>query len=329
MGFLVSLLASFVPMFLCAGLIYWLDRYEKEPKKLLGIVFFWGAFVAAAVAFLLNTFLGVGVYLLTGSEEASNLTTGSLIAPIVEESLKGLAVLIIFWFYRTEFDSILDGIIYAAITALGFAATENTYYIYTYGYLEKGWAGLWSMILIRDFVVIWQHPFYTAFFGIGLAVARINRNQSVRFLAPLLGWIFAVMLHAFHNIFAEYGSGLLCIIGSVLDWSGWIMMLIFIFWLNKREQMLLATFLRPEVEEHILTPHQYEIACSAWKQSMTRFQALKKGNYNLVNQFYQLCGEISHKKNQYEKLGEEKGNSNIITDIRQQLRKLSPQINDE
>ena len=50
-----------------------------------------------------------------------------MIAPIIEESLKGLAVLLVFLLFRKEFDSILDGIVYAAITALGFAATENSH----------------------------------------------------------------------------------------------------------------------------------------------------------------------------------------------------------
>jgi protease PrsW len=47
MPFLVSLFFGFVPMFLFAGFIYWLDRYEKEPRLLLGAVFFWGAVIAA------------------------------------------------------------------------------------------------------------------------------------------------------------------------------------------------------------------------------------------------------------------------------------------
>ena len=57
MGILLSLFFGFVPMLLFAWLIYWLDRYEKEPKVLLGGVFLWGAVVAAGGAFLVNTLL--------------------------------------------------------------------------------------------------------------------------------------------------------------------------------------------------------------------------------------------------------------------------------
>src|SRR5512138_1044140 len=199
MPFLVSLIFAFVPAFLMAAVIYWLDRYEKEPLILLGGAFVWGAVVAAGGAFLLNTVSGLGIYLLTGSGDVADQATASLIAPFVEEGLKGLAVLLVFLFFRNEFDSVLDGIIYAAITALGFAATENVLYIYQHGYLDGGWSGLWQVVFIRDFVVAWQHPYFTAFTGIGLAVARLNRHMLVKIIAVPLGYAMAVFAHAFHN----------------------------------------------------------------------------------------------------------------------------------
>lgn len=62
MGFITSLLFGFVPMLVFSGILYWLDRYEKESKLVLGVVFIWGAIVAAGAAFLINTILGMGVY---------------------------------------------------------------------------------------------------------------------------------------------------------------------------------------------------------------------------------------------------------------------------
>ena len=137
---LLSVFFGFVPMFFFAYLVYWTDRYEREPLFLLGGVFLWGAIVAAGAAFLVNTILGLGIYTITASEAITDLTTGTMVAPLVEESLKGFAVLIVFLVFHKEFDSILDGIIYASIAALGFAATENVYYIYNYGYAESGFS---------------------------------------------------------------------------------------------------------------------------------------------------------------------------------------------
>src|SRR5512146_3156071 len=188
MALLVSLFFAFVPTFFMAAIVYWLDRYEKEPLVLLGAAFFWGAVVAAGGAFVLNTIFGLGIYAVTGSGDVADQATASLVAPFVEEGMMGLAVLLVFLFFRTEFDSILDGIIYASIAALGFAATENVLYIYGHGYLDGGWSGLWQLVIVRDVVVAWQHPFFTAFTGIGLAIARMNRNMLVKIIAVPLGY---------------------------------------------------------------------------------------------------------------------------------------------
>jgi RsiW-degrading membrane proteinase PrsW (M82 family) len=263
MPFLVSLVFSFVPMFLFALFIYWLDRYEKEPKLLLGGVFIWGAVFAASSAFIINTVIGAGIYLVTESEGAANITTGSLIAPVVEETLKGMAVLLVFITFRSEFDSVMDGIVYAAVTALGFAATENLHYIYNLGYLENGWNGLISMILIRDIVVSWQHPFYTAFIGIGLAAARLNQNLTVKITAPLLGLGTAIFFHSLHNTLAGLGDAM-CIFGSILDWSGWLLMFIFILAMVNNEKKLLIQFLKSEVETGLIATGQiFPHSCGA------------------------------------------------------------------
>jgi RsiW-degrading membrane proteinase PrsW (M82 family) len=186
-------------MLLFARLVFWIDRYEKEPLILLGGVFTWGALVAAGAAFLTNTLFGAGIYLFTRSVPATNLATGSLIAPVVEEVLKGVAVLIVFLIAREEFDSLLDGIVYAAIAALGFAATENVFYIYQYGFHQGGFPGLISLAFVRIVLVGWQHPFYSAFVGIGLALARLSPRRNISMLAGLGGLAAAVLLHAAHN----------------------------------------------------------------------------------------------------------------------------------
>ena len=325
MGLILSIFFGFVPMFFFAWFVYWLDRYEKEPKLLLGLVFFWGAVVAAGGAFLINTLLGMGVYLFTGSEGATELTTGSLIAPIVEESLKGFAILIVFLIFRREFDSLLDGVIYAAIVALGFAATENAYYIYQYGYLENGMNGLLWLVFVRVILVGWQHPFYTAFIGLGLATSRLSPQPIVRLLAPVTGWGAAVMAHSFHNTLADLLQGLSgMVFGTILDWGGWILMFLFIIWVIFQEQRAIAANLLEEVSLGVLTERQYRTACSAWAMNSARFNALTSGHYSQTNRFYQMCAELAHKKRQRSSLGEEGGNTATIDRLRSELTRLSP-----
>lgn len=86
MGLIVSLFFGFVPMFFFAAIVFWIDRYEKEPKILLGATFFWGVVIAAGGAFIINTAFGMGIYIFTGSEGAAEIGTTSIVAPIVENS---------------------------------------------------------------------------------------------------------------------------------------------------------------------------------------------------------------------------------------------------
>src|SRR5512135_2881734 len=113
MALIASGIIGFATSLLFAYILYWLDRFEKEPLLLLGGVFLWGAVIAAGSAFLINTALGVGISIFTGSSVLTDIASGSIVAPLVEETLKGLAVVVVFLVFRREFDSVLDGIIYA------------------------------------------------------------------------------------------------------------------------------------------------------------------------------------------------------------------------
>jgi protease PrsW len=325
MAFLVSLFFGFVPMFLFAAFVNWLDRYEKEPKLLLGAAFLWGAVIAAGGAFILNTAFGIGIYALTGSEGAAEFGTTSIVAPIIEESLKGLAVLIVFLMFRSEFDSVLDGIVYAAITAMGFAAVENVLYIYRNGYLESGWGGLWTLVLVRVILVGWMHPFFTSFTGIGLAVARMSRNLLVKVIAPPAGYLIAVTAHAFHNTFSGLIGGFGGFVaGTFVDYLGYGAMLIFIIWMIAFERNILKRNLRDEVTNGLISAKQYDSATSFF-QTNAHLAALTSGTYRATARFYQVCGELAHKKEQLAKLGDEGGNTKIIENLRAELIRLAPQ----
>jgi len=320
MAFLVSLFCGFVPMFLYAAFVYWVDRYEKEPVALLGAAFFWGVVIAAGGAFIINTMFGVGIYIFTNSEAAADFGTTSIIAPIVEEMLKGMAVGIVFLMFRKEFDSVLDGIIYGGIVGLGFAATENTLYIFRNGYLENGWGGLFVLVFIRVFVVGWMHAFFTAFTGIGFAVSRLNRSTLIKIGAPFVGLGVAIFLHAFHNTFGSLIGGLGGLaIGSLLDWFGWALMFGFIVWLITYERGIVKRQLLEEVTSGLISQAQYQKAMSPWTLTTTSLSGRS------TSRFYHLCGELAHKKEQYRKLGDEGGNASRIEALRRELAVLAPQ----
>jgi RsiW-degrading membrane proteinase PrsW (M82 family) len=326
MALLGAIFFGFVPMFVFAAFVYWLDRYEKEPKLLLGAAFVWGVVIAGGGAYILNTAFGIGVYILTGSVGAADFTTTSIIAPIIEEALKGLAVLVVFLMFRSEFDSVLDGIVYGGITAMGFAAIENVLYIYRNGFLESGWQGFWALVIIRVLLVGWMHPFFTAFTGIGLAVARTSKNMLVKILAVPAGYIVAVLAHSFHNTFSSLvGGGGGFLLGLLADYAGYAFMLGFIIWMISHERNLLKRQLAEEVTSGTISQKQYNTAISFF-QTGTHLSALSAGNLRATKRFYQVLGELAHKKEQFQKHGEERGNTEIIQKLRTELAQLAPHV---
>jgi RsiW-degrading membrane proteinase PrsW (M82 family) len=328
MPVIAAVLLSFIPAFLYACLLYWLDRYEREPWLLLGGAFVWGAMVAAGAAYVINTVFGVGVYMMTNSEVWTDIATSSISAPLTEETLKAIAVLIVFIVFSKEFDSVIDGLLYAGVTALGFAATENVIYLYEMGYLEEGWQGLWSLFWLRVVLGAWGHPFYTAFTGIGLALARMNRSRLVKLLAPLFGWVLAVFAHFLHNTMAVFATGLESLaVVYVVDWSGWLLMALIGLAALTRERSWIRNQLLEEVHNGLITQAQYHTATSRLRRNQAQWRSRKVSQKRLTKRFYTLCTELAFKKEQYQKLGERQSNPmELIEQMRGELRELSPQV---
>ena len=318
----LAALLSFVPAFLCAAFVYWIDRYEKEPRLLLGGVFCWGAVVAAGGALVSQVFLEGTVQLATGSEETADLAGITLFAPLTEESLKGVAVLLVFLVFRREFDSVLDGLVYAGVTALGFAATENTLYLLG----QNGVDGMLRLWFVRVVLGAWDHPFYTAWTGLGLAATRLSRSAAVRWLAPPAGWFLAVMAHAIHNGLATAASRVneLGVAMFLLDWMGWFLIAVVLLAAVWRERRMLKRQLAEEVARGVLDERQYRTAFSLFPHLGARLRALSSGNLLATRRFYRLCGELAHKKQQLARLGDEGSTVLLIEELREEMRRLAP-----
>lgn len=324
MAFILALLLSFIPAFGYAAIVYWLDRFEKEPKRLLLGAFLWGALVATTGAIIISLVFEMGVMLIFDDELLVDVAGSTLIAPLVEESLKGIAVALIWLFFRHEFDTVLDGIVYAAIVALGFAATENVLYLYFSGYAEDGYVGLATLFVLRVILGGWGHAVYTCFIGIGLAVARLNQGWAVKLLAPLLGWVVAVFLHALHNGMATLAgnSESLGLLGAtfLVDWTGWAAAFAIVVWEIFRERRWMRQYLADEVALGTFNHAHYQAACSLRAQ----FGARLRGG--AARRFYETCAELAHKKRQLATIGEERGNSARVEQLRAQLAQLAPTV---
>lgn len=112
-GFLVGLGLAVLPVPLLMAAFRWLDRVEPGPWRNLLFAFAWGACAAALIAIIANSFATKWIATATADPTSADTLGATVIAPIVEESAKAAAVLLVFLFRRRDFTGIVDGVVIA------------------------------------------------------------------------------------------------------------------------------------------------------------------------------------------------------------------------
>jgi RsiW-degrading membrane proteinase PrsW (M82 family) len=191
---------AFIPLAIVLFGLRWIDRWEPEPRSALLFAFLWGAGVSVVLALLVDAEIQSMIASTGGDPAAFEFVGAAVQAPIVEEFGKGLGVLLIFWFGRRHFDGPVDGIVYAAAVAAGFAFTENIQY-FGIALAESGGSlsGVGEIFVIRGLMSPFAHVMFTAFTGLALGIAARRTNGAVGIVFFLLGLLPAILLHAFWN----------------------------------------------------------------------------------------------------------------------------------
>ncbi|MFF8596603.1 PrsW family glutamic-type intramembrane protease [Streptomyces sp. NPDC015220] len=215
-GFLVGLGLAVLPVPLLTAAFRWLDRVDPGPWRNMVFAFAWGACAAALIAIVANSFATKWIATATADPAGADTLGATVIAPVVEESAKAAAVLLIFLFRRRDFTGIVDGVVIAGVTATGFAFTENILYLGTAFGADQvtGGRGIASVTAATFFVRVvmspFAHPLFTVLTGIGFGVAALSgeRQRLRRLLLPPTGLLLAMGMHAFWNgssTFGDYG----------------------------------------------------------------------------------------------------------------------------
>jgi RsiW-degrading membrane proteinase PrsW (M82 family) len=196
----------------------YLDRRERESTWLTAAAFLWGAVIATGLALPLNNAIlrAVAAWLRANPQiaeavggEAALLIGAPIAGPLVEETTKGLGLLILFLLLRNEFDNARDGLIYGALIGLGFNWVESALYV-AQGYAEYGVAPYGQQLGGRFALFgLAGHALYTGMFGAFLGLARQTPRRWAKIVLPLLGLSLAILAHAWNN-----GLGLLVVIVS-------------------------------------------------------------------------------------------------------------------
>lgn len=194
---------AILPAVLLFIYIYRQDTY-KEPLNLLIWTFILGMLSAPFSSFFCN--------LTPESVEAgpfvSAMYTAFLKAAVPEELAKFIMLYALIWNNR-NFDEFFDGIVYASIIGLGFAALENIMYVISYGP---------SVVVSRGLLAVPGHFFFGVSMGFFFALAKFYPKQ--RFLYFTLTLAVPMILHGIYD-------GLLMWAENLNSWISIILTLVF------------------------------------------------------------------------------------------------------
>ncbi|GGG50454.1 PrsW family intramembrane metalloprotease [Bizionia arctica] len=182
------LIAAIAPIFAIILYIYCKDQYEKEPRRLLLYNFLLGAIVSILITTIL--YLGTDIYFPLNDEFSitQQFFKAFLVVAVIEEFSK---YIIVRYFAQPnkEFNEPFDGIMYAVMVSMGFAATENIMYV-----LEGGY----QVAFLRAFTAIPAHATFAILMGFFMGKAKFAKNRSKY---NLLGLFLAVLFHGAYDFF--------------------------------------------------------------------------------------------------------------------------------
>jgi protease PrsW len=186
MSYILIPLLSLTPCVLWLWYFYSRSIYKRPPLRLIAITFLLGS-LATFVAFSLNI-LGQAILLhYFGNNLWTRVLVLFLVVGPVEELCKLLAVTS-YAYRQREFDEPLDGGVYSATAALGFAAIENVIYLSQNSPL---------LVLLRGPLSNPGHALFSSFWGLSLSRAKSAPNLvSQRIPLIVRGWLLASLLHS-------------------------------------------------------------------------------------------------------------------------------------
>ncbi len=259
---LLSVLCAGVPILCFLGVLWWLDRYDREPIWLLLLVFAWGAIGAVVLSLVGNTVALLPLTWAFGATAAMHTGT-VLIAPLVEEPTKAMVLPLVL--RSRHFDNATDGFVYGAAAGLGFGMTEN--FLYFVGVAVEGDIATWvATVVIRTFFSALMHATASSLVGALLGWAMF-RGWPTRLLAGGTGLLLAMTIHGIWNglITADQllGTGGLLFVADLLIFPAELAIIFGAFQLCLwQEHRCIRDELRQEAQEGTLPPRFVPILAS-------------------------------------------------------------------
>lgn len=290
---LVTFLAALAfPLILLV--IFWLDRYEPEPARYRLAAIGWGGVVAVILSFLLES----AAALVTGNE---SFVSYAIVAPVVEESGKGLFLVAVVLLRRDQIHGLLDGVVYGALVGVGFAFVEDIVY-YLSALSDGGAAGLTATFVLRGVMSPFAHPLFTSATGLGFGIGLTSRSTAKRIVAPVLGFLTAVTLHGIWNGSASYGTRNFFVAYGLVMLPLLIVIISVTIWARSREGRMLAAALQQTVQMGWTRPEEVRwVARLSDRVSARRYAKMRGGPQaaKAMRAFQQTMIEVAFLHNRF------------------------------
>lgn len=182
------LVSAILPVFLVIFYVYLKDTYEKEPKRLLLLNFILGAVISVIITTALYVFADNFLYAFNEPTIFEQFVKAFFIVALTEEFSKYVIVRFISQ-TNSHFNEPFDGIMYAVMVGMGFAATENIMYVMNGGL---------DVAIFRAFTAVPAHATFAIIMGYFMGKAKFSKN---RFRLNLTGFLLAIVFHGAYDFF--------------------------------------------------------------------------------------------------------------------------------
>ncbi|MGZ0016633.1 PrsW family intramembrane metalloprotease [Yeosuana sp. AK3] len=182
------ILFAIAPVLIIIFYIYIKDKYEKEPKRLLLYNFLLGAIVSILVTTILYFIFDNVLPLQDKNSVFQQFIKAFFVVGLTEEFSKYIIVR----YYaqpKPAYNEPFDGIVYAVMVSMGFAATENIFYVLDGGY---------QTALVRAFTAIPAHATFGILMGYFMGKAKFSKNKIG---LNLVGLLLAILFHGAYDFF--------------------------------------------------------------------------------------------------------------------------------
>ena len=321
---LISLTAAVVPTLIYLYLIWWSDRYEREPAWLLLTMFLWGAVPAVLLAVLAALVIQQPLAILVPGAGGDFVQT-VVVAPTVEELVKGLAVIAVVVFFAREVDSLLDGVIYGALVGIGFALTENFLY-FLQSAMQDSRLQFLMVTAMRSVVFGLNHAWYSALVGAAAALAVLRFEGMQRWFVLAVGLMVAILAHALHNLSALEATRFspFVALSVLLNWGGLALILVIITLSWRRERECIVRYLADEVPG-VLSAEGYLLAQTTaprWAAWLGQLHGRSLRTARLEADLRHTATELAFSKRRLALTATGSGLEREVAQLRQRLYKL-------